>query len=118
MSRRRPVALVALAVLSLGACATNDATRGDVVGALTDAGLEQEPAECVGDLFEREFDQDQLNDIGAAETPEEYPDELRDDIDQILEECIRGGGAATTSTEDTTGDTGDEGTTEDPAAEG
>lgn len=115
--RRRLVALAAPVALLLGACATNDASRGDVVDAMTDAGVDPDPAECIGDRFEDEFNQDQLNEIGAAETPEDYPEDLRDEIDQILEDCIQGDGGDTTTTE-ATGDTGGESTTDDTPAEG
>lgn len=120
--RRRLVALAAPVALLLGACATNDASRGDVVDAMTDAGLGQDKADCIGRQFDDEFDQDQLNEIGAADEPEDYPEDLRDEIDQILEDCIRGDGADTTTTEATEdtegGDTEGGDTTEDTPAEG
>ena len=83
------VALAAVAVLSLSACTNNDADAGDVVDAMTDAGLPDDQAECMGQEFEREFgdDQDVFNDLAAADDPEDFPSGTKPTVDSIIEEC-------------------------------
>ena len=49
MTRRsRIAALVAVVALAAAGCSNNDASEGDVVSAMEDAGLDTEQAECVG----------------------------------------------------------------------
>ncbi|HEX8803862.1 MAG TPA: hypothetical protein VF743_06705 [Acidimicrobiales bacterium] len=111
MSRsRRLAALVAVAALSLAGCSRNDAKRSDVVDAMKDAGLTDEQAECVGDRFEEEFDQDTLNELGGANDPEDFPEGTEDQVNAILDECLGGGPT-------TTGETGGEGGTTDGTGE-
>jgi hypothetical protein len=87
-SRRIAGIVVALAALAVSGCSSNDAKRSDVVDAMTDAGLSREEAACVGDAFEDEFNQDQLNDLGAASSPEDFPADTRDTVDSILSDCV------------------------------
>jgi hypothetical protein len=104
MTRRtRFAALVALAALTAAACTNNDAKRSDIVDAMSDAGLSDEQANCVGDGFEEAFgdDQDLFNDVAAASDTDEFPEGTEDQIDQILDECVNGGdgdGDTTTTT--------------------
>jgi hypothetical protein len=98
---RRIVAILALAVLALSACSSKDAKESDIVDAMTDAGLSDAEARCVGDGLMKEFDQDQLNDIAAATDPEDFPDGTSETIDSVLEQCVSGAGS--TDTTDTTG---------------
>jgi hypothetical protein len=92
MSRRIAAALIAVLALSLAACASNDAKRSDVVSAMTDAGLSDEQAECIGDGFDDAFTQDELNEIGGASELDELDDELRAEVDAVLEKCVGGSG--------------------------
>jgi hypothetical protein len=80
-------ALAAVAALSLSACTNKNADAGDVVDAMTDAGLDQDQAECMGQQFEDKFDQDQLNDLAAANAPEDFPSGTKPTVDSIIEDC-------------------------------
>jgi predicted small secreted protein len=85
------IALAAVAALSLTACTNNDADGGDVADAMTDAGLAEgtDPnfPECMGEEFERAFDQDQMNDLAAADNPEDFPSGTEETVNSIVEEC-------------------------------
>jgi hypothetical protein len=89
--RHRVLALAVIAGLSLSACASNDAKRSDVVDAMTDAGLDQDQADCVGDGFEEEFgdDQDLFNDVAAASDPEDFPGDSEETVRSILDDCVQ-----------------------------
>jgi hypothetical protein len=80
-------ALAALAALSLSACTNNDADADDVVDAMTDAGLDQDQADCMGRGFEDAFDQDQMNDLAAADNPDDFPSGTKPTVDSIIEDC-------------------------------
>jgi hypothetical protein len=84
---RRLAALAAIAALSLSACASNDAKGSDVVDAMLDVGMPEDQAECIGNGFEAEFSQDQLNDLGSADDPEDFPPGTQDTVDAIISEC-------------------------------
>jgi hypothetical protein len=99
---RRLAILAALAALALPACTSQDADVNDLVEALEDADLDSEQARCVGNRFEDEFNQDQLNDLRDAETPEDYPGDTGDTVRSILEECTSE--STTTSTTEAEGD--------------
>jgi hypothetical protein len=88
--RHRVIALAVIAGLTLSACTSNDAKRSDVVDAMTDAGLPQEEADCVGDGFEDEFgnDQDLFNDVAAASNPEDLPGDTEQTVRSILDDCV------------------------------
>jgi hypothetical protein len=107
MTRRRPLfALAAILVLTLSACSRNDAKESDVVSAMTDAGLTQKEAECVGKGFEDEFGnhQDTFNKVAAATSPDDFPEGTEEPIRQILDRCVNGsGGSDSSDTTDTTG---------------
>jgi hypothetical protein len=115
---RRIVAIVALAALAFTACSRNDAKESDIVDAMTDAGLSQTQAKCVGDGLTKELDQDQLNKLASATSPEDYPEGTSSTVDSVLEECVGSGSSSTTEgtgsdssdTTDTTGE-GDSSTT-------
>jgi hypothetical protein len=106
------VALAAVAALSLSACTNNDADAGDVEDAMRDAGLDPDEAECMGREFETEFgaDQDQFNDIAAADNPEDWPSGSEATINSIIEDCT---GEAVPGAQD-----GESETTTTTAAEG
>jgi hypothetical protein len=103
-------ALAAVAALSLSACTNNDVDGDDLVDAMTDAGLPQDEAECMGERFQAEFDQEQRNDIAAADDPEDIPSGLQEPVDSIITECTSGSESADDGSE--SGDEGDEGTDE------
>jgi hypothetical protein len=108
MSRTgRYVTVTALAALLLGACASNDADRGDVVDALTEAGVPEEQARCAGRGFEDEFNQDELNNIAEADDRDQIPERLRPQVESILQECLGQGSGQGSGGEssDTTGTT-------------
>jgi hypothetical protein len=113
MTRRRPLfALAAILVLTLSACGRNDAKESDVVSAMTDAGLTQKQAECVGAGFKDEFgsDQKKFNQVAAATSPDDFPAGTEEPIRQILDQCVNGSGSSSDST-DTTSTTGSDETT-------
>jgi hypothetical protein len=93
--RHRVVALALIAGLTLSACASNDAKRSDVVDAMTDAGLDPDQAECVGDGFEDEFgnDQDLFNEVAAASEPEDLPGDTEQTVKSVLDDCVGGSSA-------------------------
>jgi hypothetical protein len=112
MTRRLQLAALAAAlVLGLAACASNDAKRGDVVDAMTDAGLDEDQANCIADGIDDEYgdDQDTYNEIAAADEPDDLPEGAEETITSILDDCLGGGG--------TSGDAedGDGSTTTEPA---
>ena len=88
--RHRVVALAVIAGLTLSACASNDAKRSDVVDAMTDAGLDQDQAECVGDGFEDEFgnDQDLFNEVASASDVEDLPGDTEQTVKSVLDDCV------------------------------
>ncbi|HLT69365.1 MAG TPA: hypothetical protein VKZ72_04320 [Acidimicrobiales bacterium] len=95
MTRRLQLAALAAAVvLGLSACANNDAKRGDVVDAMTDAGLDQDQADCIADGIDGEYgdDQDTYNEIAAADEPDELPEGAEETITSILDQCLGEGG--------------------------
>ena len=104
--RHRVVALAVIAGLTLSACASNDAKRSDVVDAMTDAGLDQEQADCVGDGFEDEFgnDQDLFNDVASASDPEDLPGDTEQTVRSVLDDCVGSGtgGEGSSDASDTT----------------
>lgn len=100
---RRIVAIVALAVLALSACSSNDAKESDIRDAMTDAGLSDSDADCVAGEMMKEFDQGELNDIASATDPDDFPEGSAEPIDSILDNCIASAGGDTGDTSDTTG---------------
>jgi hypothetical protein len=80
-------ALAAVAALSLSACTNNDADAGDVVDAMTDAGMDEDQARCMGDEFDRAFNQDEMNDIAAADNADDFPSDTKPTVDSIIEQC-------------------------------
>jgi hypothetical protein len=109
-------ALAAVAALSLSACTNNDADAGDVVDAMTDAGLRQDQADCMGREFEDAFDQDQMNDLASADNPDDFPSGTKPTVDSIIEDCT--GDAVPGSDAESGGDDSESETTTTTAAEG
>ena len=81
------VSLAAVAALSLSACTNNDADGGDVVDAMTDADMDEDQARCMGDEFDRESNQDEMNDLAGADTPDDFPSGTKPTVDSIIEQC-------------------------------
>jgi hypothetical protein len=133
MSRRvRFSALAAAVALALSACASNDAKESDVVNAVSDALADTEvngepltdaqiddTAACVGSGIDDAFgdDQDLYNDIAAANSADDYPDEARATIEGVLDDCMAdltgesAGGDGSTDTTDAEGEGDGEATT-------
>jgi hypothetical protein len=110
MTRRlRFAALAAVAALAFSACSNNDAKESDVVNAMTDAGLDDEQAECVGQGIDEAFgdDQDLYNDVAAAVDTEDFPDGTQETIEGILDDCLGEGEGDTSATTEAEGDTTD-----------
>ena len=111
---RRPglVALAAVAALSLSACTNRNSDAGDVVDAMTNAGLDEDQARCMGDEFEKAFSQDEMNDLAAASSPDDFPSGTQPTVASSIEQCTgqpasgsdgsesggEGGGSETTTT--------------------
>lgn len=114
--RHRVVALAVIAGLFLSACSSNDAKRSDVVDAMTDAGLDQDQADCVGDGFDEAFadDQDLYNEVAAATEKGDFPGDSEQTVNSILDECVNGSGGGDEGSSDSsdTTDSGDATTTE------
>jgi hypothetical protein len=110
-------ALAAVAALSLSACTNNDADAGDVVDAMSDAGLDQDQAECMGQEFENAFDQDQMNDLAAADNPDDFPSGTKPTVDSIIEDCT-GETVPGSDASDSGGQNGESETTTTTAADG
>jgi hypothetical protein len=111
------VALAAVAALSLSACTNNDADAGDVVDAMTDAGLPDDQADCMGQEFDQAFDQDQMNDLAAADDPQDFPSGTKPTVDSIIEDCTGESVPGSEGTE-SGGQDGESETTTTTAAEG
>jgi hypothetical protein len=110
MTRRlRFAALAAVAALAFSACSNNDAKESDVVNAMTDAGLKDKEAECVGEGIDEAFgdDQDLYNDVAAAVDTEDFPEGTQETIEGILDECVGEGDGDTPDTTEGEGDTTD-----------
>ena len=108
-------ALAAVAALSLSACTNNDADAGDVVDAMSDAGLDRDQAECMGQQFENAFDQDQMNDLAAADNPDDFPSGTKPTVDSIIEDCT---GETVPGSDASGGQDGESETTTTTAADG
>lgn len=113
-SRGLAAALAAVAALSLSACTNKNADGGDVVDAMTDAGLPDDQAKCMGDEFDKAFDQSQMNDLAAADDAKDWPSGTKPTVDSIIEDCTgkavpgsdgsqSGGGDSTETTTTTAG---------------
>jgi hypothetical protein len=103
---RRLAILAAIVALALPACSSQDAKVSDLVDAMEDAGLNSGQARCVGNGFDdANFSQEQLNDIAAAEKPEDYPGDTGDQIRSILEECASDSSSSSSSSTGSTDST-------------
>jgi hypothetical protein len=112
MTRRRRIAvLAAVTALALSACTNQDADLDDVTEALEDTdALSSDQIRCVRGGFEdANFSQDELNDIGDAETLDDLPDGLAEEVRGVLDSCLgdsptttEGEGEGTTTEETTT----------------
>lgn len=110
MTRRsRIAALVAVAALAVAGCSSNDAKKSDITNAMTDAGLDDDQAQCVADGIWDEYgdDQDTINDIASATDPADFPEGTEKTIDGVLGDCLGGASGDSSDTTDTTapGDT-------------
>ncbi len=108
-SRLRFAALAAVAALAFSACSKNDAKESDVVNAMTDAGLDDEQAKCIGQGIDEAFgdDQELYNEVAAAVDTNDFPEGTQDTIEGILDDCMSGGAGGTSDTTAAEGDTTD-----------
>ena len=102
--RHRFAVLLAVLVLTLGACGRNDAKESDVVNAMTDAKLTDKQASCIGKGINDAFGDDQklYNKVAAAANIEDLPDGTEATIQKVLDDCL---GETPDSTGDSTGTT-------------
>jgi hypothetical protein len=118
----RIAALAAVAALAITGCANNDAKESDVVNAMTDAGLSDEQARCIGNGIDDAFsdDQDLYNDVAAALDSDDFPEGTEEQINAVLDDCLGGDGSADEgdTTDTTAGDEGEGGDTTETTAEG
>lgn len=112
-SSRRLAALVALVAVLGAGCASQDVDGSDAASVLEDAGASEAVQTCVGDRFDDEFSQDQLNEIGGADNLSDLDSDLEETVQGILDECVDSEGTATgdETTETTEGDSGEGGDT-------
>jgi hypothetical protein len=101
-------AVVALAT----ACPNGDATPGQVVEAMTNAGLDEDEAGCIGNQFDRSFTQEELNEIGGASDLDDVPTDLAEEVRNILGECLDGSDGDATDEDDGNADDGGDGNTD------
>lgn len=111
MPRPTIVAATIAAVLVLGACGNTDASEDDVHDILTEAGADEEQADCAARDIADELSQDELNDLAAADTPEDIPNDIEDKVTPILDRCLAEGGPVEEEPEDS-GDADETTTTE------
>lgn len=114
MPRPTIVAATIAAVLVLGACGNTDASEDDVHDILTEAGADEDQADCAARDIAEELSQDELNDLAAADTPADIPNDIEDKITPILDRCLAEGGPVEEEPEDS----GDDETTTTEADEG
>jgi hypothetical protein len=124
MTRRlRIAALAAVTALAITGCANNDAKRSDVVNAMSDSGLNDEQANCIGDGIDAAFgdDQDLYNDVASTIlTDENWPEGTEDEINAVLNDCVgdEGDGDPSDTSDTTAGDEGEGGDTTETTAAG
>ena len=87
-SSRRLAVLAAVVAILASACASQDVDGADAASVLDDAGAPRAVQTCVGDRFDDELDQDQLNEVGGADRISELPEELEQTVQDILDECV------------------------------
>jgi hypothetical protein len=88
-------ALVGIAAVALGACASQDADRDDVINAVEEADGSRDVAECIAEGFFDEqagFSQDEINDLANADTPDDFPEGIADQATQIMDTCYQSDG--------------------------
>jgi hypothetical protein len=112
----RPSALTLAAVLAftLTGCPSQDVDGADAASVLTDAGAPEEVADCLGDRFDDDLTQDQINEVGGADDLADLDQELQDEVQTILTDCISSDGESTGDSSETTepaDESGDETTT-------
>jgi hypothetical protein len=117
MPRPTIVAATIAAVLMLGACGNTDANADDVHDILTDAGANEEQADCAAEGIDDELDQGELNDLAGADSIDDIPDAIDEKITPVLDRCLAEGGPVEEEGEgDTSETTDDEGTSDTTVA--
>jgi hypothetical protein len=129
LGRPSALALAAVLAVTLTGCPNQDLDGADAANVLTDAGASEDVATCLGDRFDDDLSQGQINDVGGADELSELDNELQEEVETILAECVGGSsegsgdsvedqgsgepsdGDSSDTTEADAGDTGDETTT-------
>jgi hypothetical protein len=123
LGRPSALALAAVLAVTLTGCPNQDLDGQDAANVLTDAGASEEVATCLGDRFQDDLSQDQINDVGGADQLSELDNELQEEVEAILAQCVDGGsvedqgsgepsdGDSSDTTEADAGDSADETTT-------
>jgi hypothetical protein len=93
LGRPSALALAAVLAVTLTGCPNQDLDGADAANVLTDAGASEEVATCLGDRFQDDLSQDQINEVGGADELSELDNELQDEVEAILAECVDGGGS-------------------------
>lgn len=90
LGRPSALALAAVLAVTLTGCPNQDLDGADAANVLTDAGASEDVADCLGDRFENDLSQDQINDVGGADQLSELDNELQAEVETILAECVDG----------------------------
>lgn len=109
-STGRLVAIAALVAVLGAACTSQDVDGADATSVLEDAGAPEEVSTCVGERIDDELTQGQKNEVGKADRLSDLDNELEQEVQGILDECVAGEGP--------TVDEGDEGSGDEGGSEG
>lgn len=104
--------LAAVTALSLSACTNQDADIDDVRDALEEADLNREQVRSCTNAFEdADFSQDDLNEIADAETLDDLPNDLGEQVNTLLRQCIEDSSTTTTEASGESDESGETTTT-------
>lgn len=119
LGRPSALALAAVLAFTLTGCPNQDLDGADAANVLTDAGASEEVATCLGDRFQDDLSQGQINDVGGADDLADLDKDLQDEVQGILDECVSGTSEGSgDSAEDTGSDEpSDSSDSTDPAAD-
>jgi hypothetical protein len=115
--RLAAVAVALVAVLGAG-CASEDVDGADATSVLEDAGAPKEVSTCVGDRIDEELTQGQKNEVGKADRLSELDNELEQEVQGILDECVSGEGSSSDEGSDSSESTESDGDTTTTSAPG
>jgi hypothetical protein len=90
LGRPSALALAAVLAVTLTGCPNQDLDGADAANVLTDAGAPEDVSACLGDRFQDDLTQGQINDVGGADQLSELDNELQEQVEAILAECVDG----------------------------